>query len=1271
MNTEEKLMKVLVVDDPIASQILKDYLSELSNVIYGQSIHESLTENAPLVSDSRSLSLNEDRSVNEYAAAITAMTPLPDLVAINAHCTLNTGQTRSSCDGLRLAELLRMEKDFNVPIHIYSWRSLQELREDFRYSTRRWKTLVDSLTGLAGATRTPATDLHTSFSRLPFTASDFLSLVLQTTSRFSNSSRPERLSLARCLLEDEMERVCKDIRHKHQNILSSLRLLLGAFAAGDISEAILQNAMSQLGIGDWEGVHDLNQLQLKWFEIEQEISVARISEYESAHSVGNLCAEGTVLIIDDHLYREKVTGVSKVKAVGDWGWLPVYTALLSDSRRFKFNIKGASTYDEGYQRCCDGTLKECSFVILDVDLGEPAKSGLQLLQEIRARDPFLPVIVMTSFDDAEVCQLALELQADAFFAKQLNDRTHRSSLNYYLKFIETLQLVSNSSKQDRVLYYDFADKRPLMVSEDEKAKRRGFCTRLEDGVVGEMTKFFMLLRSINRHYLVEHLLSGSPLKNRTQSLDELMITLLDAIVAWLNWRRPEKSDKVEKLGVWLGERITKCEFWLNKEGDILKREWNKSASNYFGYEVDEIKGQPFAMLFQQYGDCPSLIDLNAGWQKEAYLRKKNLVDSFVNIVSSKRIIGRREVFRVAVQKARQDWTDDEEFIEEARTWVSLRHGAIRSVTLSDVRQLATDFLQMVGTSTQPKIGPKKQENVLTNAVVNNNAIAELILRARRREQFSFSEHSIKSRMGAEAALVGSYLQSMRTDSGAGKQILNAYVGFGPTEDAGEVINVLERECEKSRLHITIKNRKPSSPLSFALIDDHGRENGWAYLCQLIHNDSIVSSIEFLGAESSGESLDNYVASLLRNGLSGLDFLIVDLRMPKTRWGEPEIDTGLCVAKIVKSWDPLIPILLLSARSESITMRNAVIIGATDFFPKEIPGSASKEDVVGYASRFSDLPSRLGLGSEEWLLMYRVCRAVSRELNSLINKITSSAQPNLPLFITRILDDRALGTQLPDWLCLQTGATLEDMRRQVVGHITYLFRRTLFFLFMQQERYLYRWLYYFTSTNSGLRPQLLGYDQVWLNCAMISEFILNVTSLAKCSAQEVVTPGMRNSEEIERIKKYLGNDQYKMCLSIWETRNARRYDDQRNPTLEEPKARMVVNECIKLLKSVGLVELNPPLPATPESEKLAKLRDNLKLSIRRPEVEADLNKTSKSISDLERSFTSDQTHAALLMERVNELKNKRDDLQKELLAISVDEVINHRHVLLEELLLHTD
>jgi DNA-binding NarL/FixJ family response regulator len=1161
----------------------------------------------------------------------------PRLIVVNVDYRF-TIYPRLSAGGLRLVELLRMEMDFPVRILVYSWRSLQELRTDPVIGFGR---LIDLLE-LADETGNTVTR----FLRLPASSAQLVAVITQLSQVDPDQrDRFKEMQVVRSLLEDEMERLCRSIRHRYQNVLAAQRLLLGAYLAGDISFTSLSESAGKIGNKDNELLAQITVLREKWLKVEQKLTIARGKTTQQQAPSDPFT--GKILVVDDH-YEADPDSTPVAGSIGDFGWSHVYKALF-ETRHFQFDIIGASSYDEALKHINFDSLAELKLIILDVDLGAPEQSGLHLLQLIRSRDPFIPVLVMTSFDDAEVCQTALELQADGFFAKQLWNEADRTSLDYYNSLVNTVKRILQDLNEDRELYQTFAHLTPSILRNDV-AKANGNPQRIGDGALSELTKFFLLLRASKRHHLARHLLINNGLQTQDDGGDELMLVLLDAILAWANCRTGPHEPQIESFDAWLRRSdlhyVVIASFCLDHEANIIEADWKAKSEGFFGYETHEIKGMNFQALLENGSPCPFHDEMEQSCLKQqVYFRKKGLPSERV-IIDIKPLEGK---FKVEILRYVHN------LIDAARKWPNIRHSRKSKVSLNDVRKLAKLFLETISaTTTSPADRPHAQrETVFRDSVPN------VINRARQREGSIIREHVIKSKMGSTAVLLGGYFASAPSTAPDPRieAIIGGFweMGVQPDWNGATVFSLLEEPSEDALLYLNLKNPR-ETPLSVLVIDDHAKTNGWAYVAQLVHHDAIVTNVEFTGA-AENPGFESYVVNLLSDAVQNSDLVLLDLRMPAFEGDEAAVETGLRVAEIIKRLDPLLPVIFLSAQNDAITMRNGIAYGATDFFPKEAPYTRNVTDMVEYFNQFSYVPQKLRLDDEEWIKFAALCRRALFNLDKLADHLSSLPTfTALPKFLTTVLNEKISQSNLS--LLLDTTKPIQKVHAAVVNRIAALFRRALFFVFLPRERYLSPWVSYFADAVPGMNAAMLGYDQVWIDCGMIVEYTFNVVALGCCRASRLATPRERTDEQNNSLIHVLRRTQHETGMKIWDGRNERRYGQYNARANSEAKARELVTDCINFLSGVGLIDLTPPAKASPTD--LHSLRENLQKSLRR-------RKVALEVADKEKNVRSRTSHSVFLQSEMDNLLSL-NAAKKELERLNVKTVLDERHLLLEHLLM---
>jgi CheY-like chemotaxis protein len=453
--------------------------------------------------------------------------------------------------------------------------------------------------------------------------------------------------------------------------------------------------------------------------------------------------------------------------------------------------------------------------------------------------------------------------------------------------------------------------------------------------------------------------------------------------------------------------------------------------------------------------------------------------------------------------------------------------------------------------------------------------------------------------------------------------------------------------------------KLSRPLAITLIDDHAKSNGWAYVAQLIHNNALLSNIEFEGIPSN-LSFQEFFSSALFDRIQGADLLLLDLRMPMIKGDEASIETGLRIAETVKSLDPLLPIVLLSAHNESITMRRAIALGATEFFPKEAPPLNNSALVVHYANQFSMLPRYLKLADDDWLKFSARCRALMINLENFVsNARMLPTTANLPAFFSNIINNQGIFSALP--LAPGVKHSVKNVHISVAGHALWLLRRAVFFLSMHRERYLSNWLCYFAAAVPELRAGMLGYDQVWVNCAMLVEYLFNVVAFTRCGATEPRTPASRSSIEQTKLQSFLEPQFYALGMGIWETRNERRYTEERSRDTEEQMAREMISKSIDFLVGIGFCWPSLGVVKAPPVS-LANLRDNLKRSIQRRDLGRKVAQMEELLQKSGQISRAGTEQAKTLQLRYDEYVSAKGELE----ALRPEQILTERRLILAHL-----
>jgi CheY-like chemotaxis protein len=87
-------------------------------------------------------------------------------------------------------------------------------------------------------------------------------------------------------------------------------------------------------------------------------------------------------------------------------------------RAGRFLMEFAASAPAALQRATD--TREPSLILILSDINMPGMSGLEMLPEVRARRPDVPVIMITAYGDAETRQRAIERGAEGLLTKPID-----------------------------------------------------------------------------------------------------------------------------------------------------------------------------------------------------------------------------------------------------------------------------------------------------------------------------------------------------------------------------------------------------------------------------------------------------------------------------------------------------------------------------------------------------------------------------------------------------------------------------------------------------------------------------------------------------------------------------------------------------------------------------------------------------------------------------------------------------------------------------------
>ena len=98
-----------------------------------------------------------------------------------------------------------------------------------------------------------------------------------------------------------------------------------------------------------------------------------------------------------------------------------------DLRACRFTMEFAQSAPAALQRITDAA--GVSLILILSDINMPGMSGLELLPKAKAARPDVPVIMITSYGDAETKRKALENSAEALFTKPIDFAALRGEID--------------------------------------------------------------------------------------------------------------------------------------------------------------------------------------------------------------------------------------------------------------------------------------------------------------------------------------------------------------------------------------------------------------------------------------------------------------------------------------------------------------------------------------------------------------------------------------------------------------------------------------------------------------------------------------------------------------------------------------------------------------------------------------------------------------------------------------------------------------------------
>jgi CheY-like chemotaxis protein len=98
-----------------------------------------------------------------------------------------------------------------------------------------------------------------------------------------------------------------------------------------------------------------------------------------------------------------------------------------DLRAGRFHMEFAPSAPVALERAAD--IRDPSLVLILSDINMPGMSGLEMLPEVRAKRPDVPVIMITAYGDAETRRKAIERGAEGLLTKPIDFAALRQEID--------------------------------------------------------------------------------------------------------------------------------------------------------------------------------------------------------------------------------------------------------------------------------------------------------------------------------------------------------------------------------------------------------------------------------------------------------------------------------------------------------------------------------------------------------------------------------------------------------------------------------------------------------------------------------------------------------------------------------------------------------------------------------------------------------------------------------------------------------------------------
>jgi len=314
-------------------------------------------------------------------------------------------------------------------------------------------------------------------------------------------------------------------RHKMNNLMAAARILNGALGSKDYdlrSQDIIEFAKEAYRELIYEDSTNNWSKEKKDYEYADALKTIERSQISCSSSRGS-----------KHIWHRDIT---KILVIDDQikMWRPVWEFIFGADK-----VEIVENGPKGLEKLCSGANYDC--VLLDINLGNNAENGIEVLQRIKHAQFDIPVLLLTAYDDVEITKAGLKFGATDYFVKEIIDENDRNSIAYYNKLKNIISSFDVWSADMRKLwrnYHQHIEKKLNIVDTEYGAAK----------INASLRKALFYL-SIDKDYLLPRkiLISDDYLADAINNLENALQKLAICIYAEQNKTTYEYS-----LEIWNG-----------------------------------------------------------------------------------------------------------------------------------------------------------------------------------------------------------------------------------------------------------------------------------------------------------------------------------------------------------------------------------------------------------------------------------------------------------------------------------------------------------------------------------------------------------------------------------------------------------------------------------------------------------------------------------------------------------------------------------------------